>query len=127
MSIISFNEFIDRLNEYADKMHLGIRHTNKGVYGYVNLYPMVIDISTNPGYKNIKFIWEFIKVINTQPNFHIVSYVDENLLWKSCEYNDAAFPVWLLDKIKEQYPKAVKARKMQKLKPKLEEIEKDFK
>lgn len=126
MSVISFGEFIDRLNEYAEQMNLGIRHTNKGVFSYVNLYPLSINLSTNPGHKNIKSIWEFVKVIYTQPNSHIISYIDENLLWNSFEYNDAAFPEWLLDKIKEQYPKAVQACKLSKLKHKLEEIEKDF-
>ena len=37
---MNYQEFYHRMNEFADLMGLGIRHTKKDVFAYVNLFTL---------------------------------------------------------------------------------------
>ena len=114
MSIISFTEFIDRLNDFGDQMNLGLRHTGKDKFSYINLYPI----------NNSRY--EFIEIQYTKEFHHIISYLDHNMLWIKKEFNDSSIPETLLDTIKEQYLKAAANYKSIPYRKRLIEIEKDF-
>ena len=114
MSVISLNEFIDRLNDFGDQMNLGISHIGKGEFCYVNLYPIN------------NFRYKFIKIKYTKEFHHSISYLDQYLLWIEKEFNDSSIPETLLDTIKEQYLKAAANYKSIPYRKRLKEIEKDF-
>ena len=111
---INFTEFIDRLNDFGDQMNLGLKHTGKGEFCYINLYPI-----NNSRYK-------FIEIKYTQNFHHIISYLDQHHWWFQKEFNDFSIPETLLDTIKEQYPKAAANYKSLYYRKRLIEIEKDF-
>lgn len=111
---INFTEFIDRLNEFGDQMNLGLKHTGKGEFCYINLYPIN------------NFQYEFIKIQYTRDFHHSISYLDHNLVWIKKEFNDFSIPEFLLYTIKKQYPKAAANYKSIPYRKRLKEIEKDF-
>ena len=125
---MTYNEFYDRMNEFGDLMGLGIRHTKKDVFAYVNLFTLNIDFGKVPvSPKDIKSLWEFVIVRFTQPNFHEIGYVDRNLEWHFKEFNDNVIPERILDEIKNNYSDVLMAIKSIPLQNKLESIKKDFK
>lgn len=122
-----YQEFYDKMNEFADLMGLGIRHTKKDVFAYVNLFTLNIDFGKVPVRpKDIKSLWEFVIVRFTQPNFHEIGYVDRNLEWHFKEFNDNVIPERILDEIKNNYSDVLMAIKSIPLQKKLESIKKDF-
>lgn len=114
MSVMSFTEFTDRLNDFGDQMNLGIKHTGKDEYCYINLYPI-----NNRRYK-------FIEIKYIQDSYHIISYLDQHHVWIENAFNDYSIPEFLLYTIKEQYLKAAANYKYLPYRQKLLEIEKDF-
>lgn len=125
---MTYNEFYDRMNEFGDLMGLGIRHTKKDVFAYVNLFTLNIDFGKVPVRpKDIKSLWEFVIVRFTQPNFHEIGYVDRNLECHFKEFNDNVIPERILDEIKNNYSDVLMAIKSIPLQNKLESIKKDFK
>lgn len=125
---MTYNEFYDRMNEFGDLMGLGIRHTKKDVFAYVNLFTLNIDFGKVPVRpKDIKSLWEFVIVRFTQPNFHEIGYVDRNLEWHFKEFNDNVIPERILDEIKNNYSDVLMSIKSIPLQNKLESIKKDFK
>ena len=124
---MNYQEFYHRMNEFADLMGLGIRHTKKDVFAYVNLFTLNIDFGKVPVRpKDIKSLWEFVIVRFTQPNFHEIGYVDRNLEWHFKEFNDNVIPERILDEIKNNYSDVLMAIKSIPLQKKLESIKKDF-
>lgn len=124
---MNYQEFYHRMNEFADLMGLGIRHTKKDVFAYVNLFTLNLDFGKAPVRpKDIKSLWEFVIVRFTQPNFHEIGYVDRNLEWHFKEFNDNVIPERILDEIKNNYSDVLMAIKSIPLQKKLESIKKDF-
>ena len=124
---MTYQEFYDKMGEFADLMGLGIRHTKEDVFVYINLFPLEIEFGKYPGRPEYKRLWEFVSVRLTQPNFHEIGYVDRNLEWHFKEFNDNVIPERILDAIKNNYADALVAIKSIPLQKKLESIKKDFK
>lgn len=124
---MNYKEFYDRMNEFADLMGLGIRHTKENVFVYVNLFPLEIDFGKYPSRPEYKRLWEFVSVRFTQTNFHEIGYVDRNLEWHFKEFNDNVIPERIIDEIKNNYADVLIAIKSIPLQKKLENIKKDFK
>ena len=125
---MTYQEFYDRMNEFADLMGLGIRHTKENVFVYVNLFTLNIELGKFPGRpEDVKRLWEFVSVRFTQTNFHEIGYVDRNLEWHFKEFNDNVIPERILDEIKNNYTDVLVAIKSIPLQKKLESIKKDFK
>ena len=124
---MTYQEFYDRMNEFADLMGLGIRHTKENVFVYVNLFTLNIELGKFPGRpEDVKRLWEFVSVRFTQSNFHEIGYVDRNLEWHFKEFNDNVIPERILDEIKNNYSDVLVAIKSIPLQKKLESIKKDF-
>jgi len=124
---MNYQEFYDGMNEFADLMGLGIRHTKEDVFVYINLFPLEIEFGKYPGrQEDFKRLWVFVSVRFTQPNFHEIGYVDRNLEWHYKEFNDNVIPERILDAIKNNYADALVAIKSIPLQKKLESIKKDF-
>lgn len=124
---MTYQEFYDRMNEFADLMGLGIRHTKENVFVYVNLFTLNIELGKFPGRpEDVKRLWEFVSVRFTQTNFHEIGYVDRNLEWHFKEFNDNVIPERILDEIKNNYSDVLVAIKSIPLQKKLESIKKDF-
>ena len=124
---MTYQEFYDRMNEFADLMGLGIRHTKENVFVYVNLFTLNIELGKFPGrQEDVKRLWEFVSVRFTQSNFHEIGYVDRNLEWHFKEFNDNVIPERILDEIKNNYSDVLVAIKSIPLQKKLESIKKDF-
>lgn len=124
---MTYQEFYDRMNEFADLMGLGIRHTKENVFVYVNLFSLNIELGKFPGRpEDVKRLWEFVSVRFTQTNFHEICYVDRNLEWHFKEFNDNVIPERILDEIKNNYSDVLVAIKSIPLQKKLESIKKDF-
>lgn len=125
---MNYQEFYDKMGEFADTMGLGIRHTKEDVFVYVNLFPLNIELGKYPGRpEDFKRLWEFVSVRFTQTNFHEIGYVDKNLEWHFKEFNDNVIPERILDAIKSNYADVLIAIKSIPLQKKLENIKKDFK
>ena len=125
---MNYQEFYDKMGEFADLMDLGIRHTKEDVFVYVNLFPLKIELGKYPGrQEDFKHLWEFVSVRYTQTNFHEIGYVDRNLEWHFKEFNDNVIPERILDEIKNNYADVLIAIKSIPLQKKLESIKKDFK
>lgn len=125
---MTYQEFYDKMGEFADLMGLGIRHTTEKVFVYVNLFPLNIELGKFPGRpEDFKHLWEFVSVRYIQPNFHEIGYVDRNLDWHFKEFNDNVIPERILDEIKSNYSDVLIAIKSIPLQKKLESIKKDFK
>lgn len=125
---MNYQEFYDKMGEFADLMDLGIRHTTENVFVYVNLFPLKIEQGKYPGrQEDFKHLWEFVSVRYTQPNFHEIGYVDRNLEWHFKEFNDNVIPERILEEIKNNYADILVAIKSIPLQKKLESIKKDFK
>ena len=124
---MNYQEFYERMGEFADQMDLGIRHTRVNVFAYVNLFPLKIEQGKYPGRpEDFKQLWEFVSVRFTQPNFHEIGYMDKNLEWHFKEFNDNVIPERILDEIKNNYADVLIAIKSIPLQKKLESIKKDF-
>lgn len=124
---MNYQEFYDKMGEFADLMGLGIRHTKEDVFVYVNLFPLNIELGQLPGRpEDFKRLWEFVSVRFTQTNFHEIGYVDRNLEWHFKEFNDNVIPERILDEIKNNYADVLIAIKSIPLQKKLESIKKDF-
>lgn len=108
---MTYQEFYDGMNEFADLMGLGIRHTKEDVFVYINLFPLEIEFGKYQGRPDYKRLWEFVSVRFTQPNFHEIGYVDKNLEWHFKEFNDNVIPEQILDAIKNNYADALVAIK----------------
>ena len=115
---MNYQEFYHRMNEFADLMGLGIRHTKVNVFCYVSKF------TDSPEY--VKRLWEFVSVRYTRQNFHEIGYVDRNLEWHFKEFNDNVIPERILEEIKSNYADALVAIKSIQLQKKLESIKKDF-
>lgn len=125
---MNYQEFYDKMGEFADLMWLGIRHTKKDVFVYVNLFPLNIELGKYPGRpEDFKRLWEFVSVRFTQMNFHEIGYMDRNLEWHFKEFNDNVIPENILDAIKSNFADVLVAIKSIPLQKKLENIKKDFK
>ena len=125
---MNYQEFYDKMGEFADLMGLGIRHTKVNVFVYVNLFPLNIEQGRYPGRpEDFKRLWEFVSVRFTKMNFHEIGYVDRNLEWHFKEFNDNVIPERILDEIKSNYADVLVAIKSIPLQKKLENIKKDFK
>lgn len=125
---MNYQEFYEQMNEFADMIGLGIRHTKENVFVYVNLFPLNIELGKLPGRpEDFKRLWEFVSVRFTQPNFHEIGYMDRNLEWHFKEFNDNVIPERILDEIKNNYTDVLIAIKSIPLQKKLESIKKDFK
>lgn len=112
-----FNEFYNKLNEFADKHGLGIRHINNNTFAYVNLFPLT----------NKNELWLFVIVHYTQPNFHEIRYLDGTLSeYHVTEYNDNVIPETLFSKIQTAYKEATVSIKNIPFKMKLEDLKRDF-
>lgn len=118
MKYMNFKEFYDRLCEYCDQMQLGIRNTDLHRFAYINLIPFVNDCTP---------FHEFITLRFTQMNYHEIGYIDEFMEWHYHEFHDDVIPEWILDRIKDNYPKAAKTIKFDKIKIKYEKLQEDFK
>lgn len=118
MKYMNFKEFYDRLVEYADLMNLGLSNVEVHKFVFVNLKPIA---------NSKRVFWHFISIRYTQMNFHEIGYLDEFMNWYYQEFNDDVIPEWILDKIKENYPKALKTIKFEQLQNKYEKIQEDFK
>lgn len=125
---MNYQEFYDKMGEFADLMDLGIRHTTENVFVYVNLFPLKIELGKYPGrQEDFKHLWEFVSDRFTQPNFHEIGYVDRNMEWHFKEFNDNVIPERILEEIKNNYADVLVAIKSIPLQKKLESIKKDFK
>ncbi len=93
---MTYQEFYEKMNEFADLIGLGIRHTKEDVFVYINLFPLEIEFGKYPGRHEYKRLWEFVSVRFTQPNFHEIGYVDRNLEWHFREFNDNVIPERIL-------------------------------
>ncbi|MBO7696434.1 MAG: hypothetical protein J6T10_27665 [Methanobrevibacter sp.] len=124
---MNYQDFYDKMGEFADLMCLGIRNTKKDVFVYVNLFPLNIELGKFPGRpEDCKRLWEFVSVRFTHTNFHEIGYMDRNLDWHFKEFNDNVIPERILDEIKNNYAEVLIAIKSITLQNKLKSINKDF-
>lgn len=124
---MNYQDFYDKMGEFADLMCLGIRNTQKDVFVYVNLFQLNIELGKFPGRPaDFKSLWEFVSVRSTQTNFHEIGYMDRNLEWHFKEFNDNVIPERILDEIKNNYAEVLIAIKSIPIQNKLKSINKDF-